>query len=702
MRPAPDRSRGRRATAESGGGRGSRRRLFVGTLALLLAAGASVASIELAPDGPGRETVAVGAARQGDPGAALRGALAAAAAGDHAEAEELLAAVAARYDVIADYADLLRLRMRVEAGDFEAAVALATAWRHAGSPLESERQELLGWALAEQGDATGARSAWAKASAETGDAARQAALQLARAESFAAVGDVDSAIAAYLVVWTRHPLAPEAERATAALGAIAQSRGTDPRTGADFRRRADTLYHERHNEDALTALDSALAFDDLGTSDRRRALTKRAQTLFRLRRYPEAVAAFDRLPRVIEYRIERARALARSGDPLQGARDLEIIGRAGRGVDAMRALFLAGLLWDGEGEGARARGLFEEVVRVGAGTSFANAALWRFGWAAFRDRRLDEARETFERLVEQEEIGVEGLRTRYWLARTLEEAGEFGAAQSAFAAIAAEFPISYYGWRAGLRTGSPRRSHPPEAISDGKAVLTAAELSRARILLEAGLDAEARRELDRLYSRAQSLGDRLGLSNLYASSGDFHQAQSLIVTRYAETLARGPVPAQLELWWHAWPAPYAEDMRFATANGDRIEPGLVYALMREESGYRPAVISVSGARGLLQIMPETGERLAREISLDGYRVDDLFLPNVNLRLGSHYLTTLLELFDGQKSAAIASYNAGPTAVSRWLDPALEDDEWVESIPYDQTRAYVQRVLRSLYAYQVLY
>jgi soluble lytic murein transglycosylase len=101
-------------------------------------------------------------------------------------------------------------------------------------------------------------------------------------------------------------------------------------------------------------------------------------------------------------------------------------------------------------------------------------------------------------------------------------------------------------------------------------------------------------------------------------------------------------------------------------------------------------------------MPETGERLAQSIAMENFTEEDLFLPDVNIRLGSYYLRELLERFNGRKSAAIASYNAGPTAVSRWIDPAIEDDEWVEAIPYDQTRTYVKRVLRSLHVYRVLY
>jgi soluble lytic murein transglycosylase len=126
--------------------------------------------------------------------------------------------------------------------------------------------------------------------------------------------------------------------------------------------------------------------------------------------------------------------------------------------------------------------------------------------------------------------------------------------------------------------------------------------------------------------------------------------------------------------------------------------------MREESGYRPRVLSTSGARGLLQIMIPTGERLARSLGEEGFEADDLFVPSTNIRLGAHYLGQLSRRFDGRLSASIASYNAGPEAVAGWLgvDAPSEDDEWVEAIPYDQTRGYVKRVLRSMHVYRLLY
>jgi len=661
------------------------------------------AAIEISPDDPAQGAFRIEGRERGNPGGALAAAVTAWRSENWDLAKELLTGVSARYPVVADYADLLLLRIALEAGDAAEAAALAAAWNHQDSPLAAEVSEMLGDARAALAESAAARIAWQAAIAADPLAANHARLHLKLADSFAADEDSAAAAKSFLEVWTTHPTSAEAEHANDALDAVTSERGIDPRTATHHRRRADAFFRHRNNDAALADYERALALGTLGKSERRRAKRQRAHTLFRLRRYPEAVEAYGSLRPAPEYLIERARAIARAGDPVAGARELEVIARNSKGRVSVRALFLAGLLWDGEGKAERARSLFERVIASAASTSYANVALWNFGWSAYREGRIGEARQSFERLLSRNAKGMSALRARYWLARTREVQGDL-TAEADFAKIAREYPLSYYGWRARLRVDdrSLPRQKSERRLDPGTEALGVDAMARPQILLEAGLEAEGRRELDHLYPQAKSLVDRLALSNLYANSGDFNRAQRLIVEEFSSTLARGPIPEQLELWWYAWPAPFSEDMSRATRDGDWIEPGLVYALMREESGYRAAVVSTVGARGLLQIMPETGERLAQDVALPTFDPDDLFDPAINIRLGSHYLRTLLARFDGQASAAIASYNAGPNAVSGWIDAELDDDEWVEAIPYDQTRAYVKRVLRSLYAYRVLY
>jgi soluble lytic murein transglycosylase len=641
------------------------------------------------------------------PGAALRAALEAAQRGEIERAERLLAAVRAREPLIADYADLLRMRILVAAGRFSEAAALGADFDHDRATVSVELRELRGRALAAQGDEAAARTEWIAALALTDDPEPLARLRLEIARSELRSGVERGAAESFLEVWTRHPLTPEDAEATRALDALERKLGR-LREARHQRRRGDALFAARRNEEALAAYDAALAAGGLDRTELERTRRQRAHTLFRLRRYPEAVKAFGSLPARTPDRIERARAVARAGDVPQAVRELEGIAARSGGASAAQARLLAALLLDGEGQRERARRHYAALVRSAPRSVEGTTALWQLGWEAYRAGRFGAAVGYFDQLAPREPDEVSRLRARYWRARAAAKVGDPGAAD-ALARIALEYPLSYYGWRASARldgaaTAQPGPgASPPVAIPRGLARLAPLELERPRILLEAGLTAEARQELDRLFGRARGLDDRLSLAELYADAGDFHRPQRLVVDAYQETLARAPVAGSLDLWWHAWPAPFLDEVREATAGRAGVDPALVFAIMREESGYRPQVLSVTGARGLLQLMPETAEKVARGQAIQGFVPDDLFVPQVNIALGSAYLEELLGRFPGRASAAIGSYNAGPHRVAEWLDgDGVEDDEWVEAIPYDQTRGYVKRVLRSLHAYRVLY
>ncbi|MDJ0849145.1 MAG: transglycosylase SLT domain-containing protein [Myxococcota bacterium] len=683
---------------------GRKRAFFARWLAMLgfsaLVAGSAVA----VPEGwfDSVELDAVDAALVERPGAALRHAVASLESGETGRAERLLVAIAARHAIVADVADLERLRLLVLTGRLDDAISLGEAWPHARSPLLPSVRATLGRAYAELGDEENARAAWRAAlDDERGDDARaELLMEIARSELRSQQGE--AAGETLLEVWVRHPTTEEADEAADALDGLEEQGDTLLRTADRHRRRGDVLYRARHNETALEAYERALALGGLDKAQRRRARAQRAHTLFRLRRYTDAAAAFAELPQDGETRVARARSVARAGDPVAAAKALERIGKEVRGRQGARARLLAALLWEDEGEEERARRLLQSLASGRSHWGYNSAALWRLGWQAYRESRFDRAVGYLDKLEARERSAVGRLRARYWRARAAERAGLEGAAAE-FGAIAREFPLTYYGWRASARADvgpSPPRSTP---FTPGTATLSPRELQRPRILLAAGLDDIARLDLDALFVRVEGLDDRLALAELYGAAGDFHRAQRLVVDAYRETLARGPGGPPVELWWYAWPVPFREAVQLATESREGLAPELVYAVMREESGYRPRVLSVSGARGLLQLMPDTAERVAQRESLPTFDADDLFLPDVNIQLGAAYLDELLLQFSGRASAAIGSYNAGPHRVVRWLEEgAGEDDEWVEAIPFEQTRSYVKRVLRSVHAYRVLY
>ena len=614
-------------------------------------------------------------------------------------AEALLEAIASRHPLIADHADLLRMRARVESGRSDAAIAMRASWEARDSPLEAAFFTLLGRAHAAKGDEGAARAAWTGAAAASGDPEQIAALRTSIAASWDRSGERERAAEEYLEVWTRYPWTEPARVADEALNSLREPL-EEPRRGArQYLERGDAFYSKHSNEEALAAYDRALALGGMDRGERLRVKRQRADTSFRLRRYREAAIAYAELPPDDEIQIEKARSYARSGDVPRAIRELESLGARACSAHAPRANLLAGLLADGEGEHERAEAFFEKALR-GRSRTVSAVAGWQLGWSRYRAKRFAEAIEYFDRLIVDDDA-PSAQRARYWRARALDQSAGAGA-EDEYRALAFEYPLSYYGFRAAARI-QPVEGPDPEPIASGSPQLAERDLMRARILLEAGMLAEARAELELLYPRARGLADRLNLAQLYAESGDFYRPGRLMVDAYSARLAGLPAPRDLEVWWHAWPTPFVDLFGEVAESGIRVEPGLVYAVMREESGYRPDVVSVSGARGLLQIMPETGERLALRESLSEFSPDDLFIPSINIRLGSAYLEQLMTRFDGRRSAAIASYNAGPEAVSGWLAAGpSEDDEWIEAIPYDQTREYVKRVLRSLHVYRALY
>ena len=427
--------------------------------------------------------------------------------------------------------------------------------------------------------------------------------------------------------------------------------------------------------------------------------------MFALRRYEEAIPAFEALAPDPSSRVWRARSVARNGDVLGAVEALEKIAGEGWGKTSVYARYLAALLLvdEDESEQPRARRHFEKIAGESAYPRYANPSVWYLGWTSWREGRYEEARKQFGLLaarLEKDPIGR--LRARYWEARAAEKLAD-PAAEASFTAIAREFPLTYYGWRAQKRITS-FEPVPPKPLEAGRRAVTTGDLARARILLEADLEDEAVRELLRQAGRAKGLADRIEIARLLADAGAYNRAQGMILRPYRTDLARGVVPGQEEAWWLAWPAAFSPEIEELSPADSSVDAAVVSAVMREESGYRPGVTSPAGARGLLQIMPKTGERLARQAGLGGFHPDQLYRPRVNIQLGSFYLDQLTREFSGRLEAAIASYNAGPAAAARWTaeQPGLEDDEWVEAVPYSQTRAYVKRVLRSVHAYRVLY
>ncbi len=663
-------------------------------LALALAFG-SGSSTRAEPVGVVPETSSVLAAVDLDAARSLARLQQQLAQGDLVAAERSLAQ-ASSSRLLTKYVALFEARLLLARGQRLAAAAAAERGRetHAGTPVAAAFSELLGESLLAAGDEKGARAAWQVAFAATGNRDRRATLESRILESHERSGTLAQAL--------REP----GDETTVADGtalppSILRDLQTHP-SAQELLRRGDDLLGRGSSEDAIDAYDAALAAG-LPAADARRARLQRGHALFSIRRYSESTVAFGALLPEPEARFWHARSLARSGRILPAIRALEAIGEARDPEYGAWAMYLAGTLLEDRGKTARAISLYEQVAKQD-GSRRALDALWRVGWLAYRDGDHDRARKVFVELAARSEP-LEALRPRYWAARSAEAAGATPRARAEYQELATGYPLSYYGWRATERLGRGPSIAGSGRLAAGSSQVSVDDLHRVEALLVANLRDFAQEELVPIGSRARGLEDRKSVGRLYWLAGDFHRAQRLVVDAYEESLSEGVQADNRVLWQLSWPAAYQEIVRDVFPRNAVIAPELVWAIMREESGYRPWITSSAGARGLLQIMPETGEQLAKRNGLADFDPNDLYTPEVNIQLGAAYLDELSRRFPDRLSAAIGSYNAGPRAVSSWLvgDRANRDDDvWVEDIPYKQTRSYVKRVLRSLHVYQSFY
>jgi soluble lytic murein transglycosylase len=140
------------------------------------------------------------------------------------------------------------------------------------------------------------------------------------------------------------------------------------------------------------------------------------------------------------------------------------------------------------------------------------------------------------------------------------------------------------------------------------------------------------------------------------------------------------------------------------ADQHKLDPLLVAAIIRQESAYDPEAVSSANAKGLMQIIPKTGKRIASKIGLKKFTTSQLHDPETNILLGTTYLAELLERYDGNLYRSLAAYNAGPDATKKWWPEKGEADHEVivENITYRATRNYVKRILRNQYHYSTLY
>ena len=233
----------------------------------------------------------------------------------------------------------------------------------------------------------------------------------------------------------------------------------------------------------------------------------------------------------------------------------------------------------------------------------------------------------------------------------------------------------------------------------GLTVTPPPSLSLAIELSRCGLLKDAADEVNRVVGAVGTPEDALVMGHALHTVSEFGAAHGLAARWLWGQVYTAKKPEALALMY---PRAYRQTVE-ASAAQVGLDPFLAWAIMRRESGFRPEVVSSADARGLMQIIPPTAKAIALELKTTTPAPDDLYAPEINVRFGTWYLSALLDRM-GHPALCAASYNAGPSAVSRWVAQRglLPLDEWIEEIPFKETRGYVKQVLADYVVYQQLY
>lgn len=421
-----------------------------------------------------------------------------------------------------------------------------------------------------------------------------------------------------------------------------------------------------------------------------------------------------------------AEALRRMGRLAQSAAAVDrLLARGRNTMWAQKALYnLASYLNQG-GDSAQAAARYRQLLDYYPKGPYAPEASYVLGWRAYQAGRYSEAAKLLEwhlssfRYPESKFLGEAG----FWAARAEERLGRHSRALALYELIRKRYRYGYHGLMSERRIALLLAANPklkpekdwPELEAIAKNLLyvepiretadgsEAGRVARADDLELIGLSDLAIREMNRALEGAPASPKlNLRLAQIYRRRGDNFQATLILRRAYPDIFSYQDEDLPREAWQIFFPLSYWETIK-EEARRYGIDPFFAAGLIRQESVFNPRAVSRAGARGLMQLMPATAQLVARRRGDGRISAEDLYNPELNIKLGMNYLAQMIGEF-GRIEYAAAAYNAGPARVRQWLAErgSMDIEEWIETIPIAETRNYVQSVLRYAINYKRFY
>jgi soluble lytic murein transglycosylase len=546
------------------------------------------------------------------------------------------------------------------------------------------------------------------------------ALLLERAHAYQAAHQLPKAAKDYQALFYKFPLTDEAKAAGAALPLLSKALGKEySYPGVEMQElRAQAFYDAKKWREARVEYEKLLTMlKDPANPTRQRAQVRVAESRVELKGSSTLLSSLTTPDSEVDaerrYALSQAYRSAKKSGEMLSAID-QLAQKYPQSKWAEEALFAEGNYYWVELDRAKAASYYQRVVdEFPAGKNAFNAE-WRVAWVAFLNCQPD-AGDKFTAFLKKYPVSANAVDAVYWLGRVAEREGNPAHARSYYEKAVDRYPQTYFGHAAALRLAKlgPGEEDPAEVLAsippppalrpfDEPIPPAAADRwARAQALRTIAFDASAELELKNAYFATSSPRFLLEAAQAAFDQGHFAagMAYGRIIVPSFDSRKISDVP--MEVWKALYPLPYEAALRREAAKND-FDPMFAAGLIRQESTFQADVVSYANAYGLMQILPKTGKILAKQLKVK-YSKDMLFQPDYNLQLGMLYIANLVRL-TGAPEYAAAAYNAGEDRIALWKSerPYEEIPELVESIPFTQTREYVQIVLRNAEVYRMIY
>ena len=632
-------------------------------------------------------------------------------------------------------------------GDYPAALASARQALSGGGPLEIYAQYYVGASHLRLANADEAVKAFDAVLAKDPQGQLSVAALLGKAEAAETRGDHVRAVGIYEGLASHKSIAPEdilSRLARAALAAGDRSRAAEAYV---------RIYYEFPLSEAATAAGTAMiSLQDLIVRKDYKADLGRALILFGAKRYADAKTVLLAIQRqasgddreVIDLRIAESEyflkryAYARDGvrpyldqasrraeakffhiSALRGlgdhdeaiTRTRELVAEFPDSSWSSEALNNLGTHYIVTNQDDLAAETFKELFAKFPAGPHAERAAWKYGWWAYTTRNYSETARVFEQAAAAFPRSDYRPPWLYWSARAREKLGQRQVAEARMRLVHADYLHSYYGRLAAtrlapVRAGNIEGTVVPASLTSLPSAPSGAPPPTAtliRQLLAAGLYDDGMNEL-RYAQKAWGTSPAIEatIAWIHHQKGDLRRAITLMRRAYPQFLSSGGEAVPSEILQVIFPLTYWDAIKRQAAIYE-LDPYVVAALIAQESTFDPHARSVANAWGLMQIVPSTGRRLATALGIRRFNTSMLTNGETNIRLGTLYFKRLVQQFGGTHYA-LASYNAGENRVVRWKAerPGMDEDEFIDDIPFPETQNYVKRILGTAEDYRRLY